>query len=905
MPSTTEPASSRLPLLARMRVGTKLMLLVLLPVGVLLVFTIVSATDNQRDADRLGEFRGAARLSFRAADVAEALAGERAATVIHRLRPASVTRPEVALAQQRVDAAIERTARQARHGEQPLDVGGRLDAARRQLRALRVEAATRSLGAYDIAARYGVIADSLVEIVRGLDASRPARDSGRAADAYIALLQAIEAAERERVNLAAALAAPGDAVPRFPLRWVAWEAAELAAFRENAAGRLIAELDASLFQPAGFRVSQVRERLAEAARGSLDRTSLGQWLAASGARISDLRRVERETARELDSTASGDLGEAEANVRRDLAVWLAVLALVVGFALVLRRSITRPLEDVSEGARRLSSGELASGVSYAGHDEIGDVAAAFRDVRVTAERFADEIRAMNVAIEDNRLDHRAEVQVFEGTWARLLDGMNATMESFAGLQSRRRRAEREAEQIFDLSLDLLGIGTFDGYFRRVSPAFERTLGYSSEQLLSRPFFDFIHPDDRERSRAALDGLARGESVVQFENRYVHRDGSVRWLQWNVHPVPDEGLVYAAARDITDSRRARDEQVALRRLATAVAKGVPPAEIFSAVAREVSGLFGTARADVLRYEADGSFTVLGSARDGAGESCEEVAAAVARSERAIRTDRMVAAPIVVEDRVWGVIAAPADDGPLAADADARLARFTDLIATAIANAESRAQLAASRARVVTAADEARRRIERDLHDGTQQRLIALGLELHATEAMVPAELTELRARLASTASGLAGAFEDLQELSRGIHPVVLSRGGLGPALRTLARASVVPVELDLDLPDGSRLPAHVEVGAYYVVSEALTNAVKHAQASVVRVCVSAREERLELSIRDDGVGGAKPGGGSGLVGLADRVDALGGKLRIISPFGEGTLLRVALPLGVHAEESPTG
>jgi signal transduction histidine kinase len=206
--------------------------------------------------------------------------------------------------------------------------------------------------------------------------------------------------------------------------------------------------------------------------------------------------------------------------------------------------------------------------------------------------------------------------------------------------------------------------------------------------------------------------------------------------------------------------------------------------------------------------------------------------------------------------------------------------------------ARDELTASRARVVEAADETRRRIERDLHDGAQQRLVSLGLELRAAQTAVPPDLTELRAQLARTTEGLTEIFEQLREISRGIHPVSLSRGGLGPALRTLAGGSPVPVELDLVACP--RLPERVEIAAYYIASEALTNVAKHAQASVVHVNVDAHDGVLDLSIRDDGVGGVDAGTGSGIVGLTDRIHALGGRIEIESSAAAGTAIRVAIP-----------
>ncbi|MGP4021916.1 CHASE3 domain-containing protein [Actinomadura sp. 3N407] len=222
--------------------------------------------------------------------------------------------------------------------------------------------------------------------------------------------------------------------------------------------------------------------------------------------------------------------------------------------------------------------------------------------------------------------------------------------------------------------------------------------------------------------------------------------------------------------------------------------------------------------------------------------------------------------------------------------AALQRGFNTMATALE--ENRRELAASRARIVAAADRERRRIERDLHDGIQQRLVSLVLELHAVEAVAPPGTPELRAQLADVAQGLTEAVDELRELSRGIHPAILSEGGLGPALKALARRSPVPVELDVDVP--SRPPERVEVAAYFVVSEALANAVKHARASAVWVTALVRDGRLLVSVRDDGVGGATAGQGSGLIGLKDRVHTLNGALDVTSPPGRGTTLEADLP-----------
>jgi signal transduction histidine kinase len=241
-----------------------------------------------------------------------------------------------------------------------------------------------------------------------------------------------------------------------------------------------------------------------------------------------------------------------------------------------------------------------------------------------------------------------------------------------------------------------------------------------------------------------------------------------------------------------------------------------------------------------------------------------------------------------------------DRPLPTDTEARLVSFTELMATAIANAESRAALAASRARIVAASDETRKRIERDLHDGTQQRLVSLGLELNAVRLTVPPQHPELDGELSRVADELKSVAVELQELSRGIHPAILSEGGLRPALRALCRRSALPVELDLHVD--RRLPEPVEVAAYYVVSEALANAAKHARPSLVNVDLDTHATTLMLAIRDDGIGGADLGHGSGLVGLRDRVEAVGGTFEVTSPAGNGTTLVVHVPLNGGASEA---
>jgi len=364
----------------------------------------------------------------------------------------------------------------------------------------------------------------------------------------------------------------------------------------------------------------------------------------------------------------------------------------------------------------------------------------------------------------------------------------------------------------------------------------------------------------------------------------------------------------------------DEQAALRRVATLVAEGARPDKVFAAVGDEVARTLGVPIATMLRFDPDGMATVLASASAELGQAAgmrrridgSSLSAEVFRTGRAVRIDDWtkvpaeagelarekgiccgVGVPIIVDGRLWGVMNA-ASHVPLPQETESRLAKFTQLLGTAIANAESRAELEASRARIVATADATRRRIERDLHDGAQQQLLSLALEVRAAQAGAPPELREHRAELAHVAEGLTNVLDGLREIALGIHPAILAEGGLGPALKTLAHRSPIPVELDVQVE--GRLPGPLEVTAYYVVSEALTNAAKHSRASSVHVALEARDAMLHVSVRDNGVGGADPVRGSGLLGLKDRAATIAGTMSIESPRDAGTSLRVELPLG---------
>jgi signal transduction histidine kinase len=387
-----------------------------------------------------------------------------------------------------------------------------------------------------------------------------------------------------------------------------------------------------------------------------------------------------------------------------------------------------------------------------------------------------------------------------------------------------------------------------------------------------------------------------------------------------------GSAIANAQARVELRGYAEEQAALRRVAMLVARGAAPEEVFAAVAAEAGRLPGTDLTTVSRYDPDGLATVL-SAWSSTGAVIpllsagtritlggKNVGTLVFQTRKPVRIDdygwnatgaaafighawgyrAAAGAPITVEGQLWGVMTvASTGDEPLPADTEAQLAAFTELAGTAIANAEARAALAASRARIVTAADEARRRIERDLHDGAQQRLVTLAMEVQELQDALPSRTAELASRLAGVSAGLEAALAELREIARGIHPASLAQGGLRPALRGLVRRCPVPVDLHIQVAD--RPPQSVEIAAYYVVCEALANTAKHADASTAEVEVVAGDGVLRVRVHDDGRGGADLGRGSGLIGLRDRAEALGGRISLHSPPGMGTTLEVDIPL----------
>ena len=368
-----------------------------------------------------------------------------------------------------------------------------------------------------------------------------------------------------------------------------------------------------------------------------------------------------------------------------------------------------------------------------------------------------------------------------------------------------------------------------------------------------------------------------------------------------------------------------EHAALRRVATLVAREPSPAEVFEAVAREVGTLLGARRAQLVRVASPGEGIVAASWSDGTLqpvpvghrapldrrgvlgrmlrnprpvriEDWDEAGGGVAALMRSLEIRSGAAGPIVIGGRVWGAVSAVwSDAADMPVGAEDRVAAFAELVAYAIENAEARDEIAASRARLVEAADEARRRIERDLHDGAQQRLVAAALELSMLEQQLERGPAAAKAVLARAREQLDGGLSDLRDLARGIHPSVLSDRGLAVALEGLAKRAPIPVELHVAVQ--TRLDQAIEAAAYFLISEAITNTAKHARAESVRVDVEMNGDTMLVTVADDGVGGAETTRGSGLGGLIDRVDAVGGRLEITSPSGEGTRLSARIPTNV--------
>ncbi len=507
-----------------------------------------------------------------------------------------------------------------------------------------------------------------------------------------------------------------------------------------------------------------------------------------------------------------------------------------------------------------------------------------------------------IAIENERLAAELRAQIQEVT-----------------ASARRLRDVLENVQLAAVSLDLDGRIVFCNQYLADLSGWTRTELVGSLWLERFPTGD---PDYRERMRA-------GRIRVHDTRPLPTRSGDVRTISWsNTIDRDANGNVCGSTslgEDVTDRDRSARQDAALRRLATMVAESAPEGLIFHAVTEEVARLLGGQTANLVRFDPDSATgAVVAAWNEGDTVSMpvgERVAfdgpTAIGRVIATGRTARIddygevevegepadrlrrlglrssVAAPITADGRLWGAVTVSTIGAAvLAGDAEERVSAFAELVALCLSSTEARAQLAASRARIVAAGDEERRRLERNLHDGAQQRLVSLSLDLRMARASVPAD-SEAAALLDGAGRELAEALGELRELARGIHPAVLTDQGLRSALRALAARSGVPVELTVEL-DGE-LPAQVEAALYYVAAEALTNVAKYARATAVTVTVAAGETGASVAVTDDGVGGADPAGGSGLRGLADRVEALGGRLDVAAAAGGGTRVEARVPL----------
>jgi PAS domain S-box-containing protein len=436
-----------------------------------------------------------------------------------------------------------------------------------------------------------------------------------------------------------------------------------------------------------------------------------------------------------------------------------------------------------------------------------------------------------------------------------------------------------------------------------------------------PIAAFVRDEMRVRSSAGTPVIVGrevwGALFVHAQRRHgpLAQDTESRLMDFA--ELVGTAISNAAARG--ELSRLAEEQAALRHVATMVARESSPAEVLGTVAQEVAQVLGTEGVGMLRFEPDGAATLVAQSEtpwdpvplgtrfplDGENlvttifrrreparlDDWSDATGSAAAMAHTLGIRSSVATPIVVEGRLWGTLIAVSQQAePLPADTEARIGEFTELVATAISHAEARADLAASRARIVVAADEERRQVVRDLHDGAQQRLVhtVVSLKLAQRALQQGEEATEL---VSDALDQAEQANVELRELAHGIMPSVLTRGGLRAGVEALASRMPLPVQIAVDV---DRLPPAVEATAYFVVSEALTNVVKHARARRAEVAATAQEGELRIRVRDDGVGGARRDG-SGLVGLGDRLAALDGRLSVESPAGGGTLVAADLPL----------
>ncbi|HEX5617428.1 MAG TPA: PAS domain S-box protein [Solirubrobacteraceae bacterium] len=477
-------------------------------------------------------------------------------------------------------------------------------------------------------------------------------------------------------------------------------------------------------------------------------------------------------------------------------------------------------------------------------------------------------------------------------------------------------------------------------------ACERATGFTRDEVLGRDAREFvIPPEERDAFGEFLAYVAKTGSSMPQVGHWMTKDGERRLIAWSNKPMAGtEGgpmSLVTTGIDLTDRSPLRSEderalagdpeaklaevgrlateQRALRRVATLVASEAQPERVFAAVSDECARVLEVNASAVFRYDADGAATVVGRHdRDNIdvfpiGMRVVDPHSSVGRvrttgepvriddwggitgptAEAMYRTGyrSTAAVPIVVAGTLWGAVGI-ASENPLPPETEHRLAAFCELISLALASAQARADLVASRLRLVRAGDETRRRLERNLHDGAQQRLVSVALTLRLARARLTPDNEQSSALLEEAARELDTGLQELREIARGLHPAILTDRGLLQALETLAAR--VPVPLEIHGPE-ERLPAHIEATIYYIVAEALTNVARHADATQASVTIRRDADMVRCEVTDDGRGGADISRGTGILGLRDRAEAAGGTLTLTSPPGEGTTVAAALPL----------
>jgi PAS domain S-box-containing protein len=508
-----------------------------------------------------------------------------------------------------------------------------------------------------------------------------------------------------------------------------------------------------------------------------------------------------------------------------------------------------------------------------------------------------------------------------------------------------------AKVLTETTMSLVCVLDQDARILFFNDACERVTGFSRDEVIGGDARDFvIPPEESEAFSEVLDYIwSTGLSSPQV-GHWLAKDGQRKLIAWSNRLMPSEtggpALLVTAGIDLSSTTasgtdegafegdpeaklaevgRLAQEQRALRRVATLVASEASPERVFTAVSEECARVLEVNASAVFRFEGDDTATIVGRhSRAGANDDAfklgmrlparedsgigqvlrtgaparihdyKERPGEIADSMRLMSYRSSVSAPIVVAGILWGAVGIASAE-PLPADTEARLGAFCQLVSLAVASAQARADLSASRARLVKAGDEQRRKLERNLHDGAQQRLVSLALTIRLARRQLESGPPDAAATsLERAAKELDLALEELRELARGLHPAALTEQGLGPALANVAQR--LPFEVEVNAPS-QRLPENIEATAYYIAAEALTNVAKHAQATKAKVELTLSDDVLKFEITDDGRGGADPSGGSGILGLRDRAEAVGGTLFVISPPGKGTLVTAQLPLEV--------